>query len=290
LSVDVRANSARWGPAFGRFAVGFDRFAGCYNPPAMNPRPVILAIGGHDPTGGAGIQADIETITALGGRAVTLVTALTAQDTSDVDAVWPTPPPAFRRQLQRLLDDIRPAAVKIGMLGAGDIIEPLTGLLGRFDGPVVFDPVLAAGGGRPLADATLVQAVSERLLPRTTLLTPNRAEARRLTGMGDPAQAARALLTAGVRAVLLTGADEATSGTVVNELYTADGTVTPFAWPLLPNRYHGSGCTLASACATRLALGDALPTAVRVAQDFTWQALQQGQAVGHGQWLPERLR
>lgn len=254
----------------------------------MNPVPNILCIGGHDPTGGAGIQADIETVTALGGRALTLVTALTVQDTHDIASIQTVPAAFFGAQLGRLLDDIRPDAIKIGLLGATELVPVLDDLLQDFAGPVILDPVLAAGGGFDLDRQQLGKAVQTRLLPLTSLVTPNRAEARRLAGDDDAERAARALLGAGADAVLLTGADEAAGERVVNRLYMVDEQTRSFEWPLLPHRYHGSGCTLASACATRLALGDDLVDAVARAQRFTWQALAQASRPGRGQWLPVR--
>lgn len=254
----------------------------------MKTVPSILCIGGQDPTGGAGIQADIETVAALGGHALTLVTALTAQDTHDIRSVHPVSADFFGIQMDSLLGDIRPAAIKIGLLGSAELLPLLRTLLQGFSGPVVLDPVLAAGGGFDLSGADLVRAIVEQLLPLATLVTPNRAEARRLAGCNDPEQAAQTLLQAGAGAVLMTGADEAEGDEVVNRLFVPRGQAQSFDWPRLPHRYHGSGCTLASACATRLAMGDDLLTAVSEAQAFTWQALSQATRPGDGQWLPRR--
>jgi hydroxymethylpyrimidine/phosphomethylpyrimidine kinase len=255
----------------------------------MNSMPRILCIGGHDPSGGAGVQADIETVAALGGQALTLLTALTEQDTHDIRAVLPTPAEFFRAQATTLLDDIRPDAVKVGLIGAEALFPVLRGLLERFDGPVVLDPVLAAGGGHELDSGGLARLIREQLLPLCTLVTPNRAEARRLAGLDDPERAALELLRAGARAVLLTGADEARGDTVENRLLSARDAARSFSWPRLPGRYHGSGCTLASACATRLALGDSLADAAERAQAFTWRALERATRPGGGQWLPRRI-
>ena len=154
--------------------------------PPMNRVPSILCIGGHDPTGGAGIQADIETVTALGGRALTLVTALTAQDTHNISAIEAVPAAFFGEQLDRLLDDIRPDAIKIGLLGSAALVPVLRRPAAGFGGPVVLDPVLAAGGGFDLDRADLVEAIRNIGCPLTRLLTPNRAEARRLSGPTIP--------------------------------------------------------------------------------------------------------
>ncbi|MCP5305581.1 MAG: hydroxymethylpyrimidine/phosphomethylpyrimidine kinase [Chromatiaceae bacterium] len=253
----------------------------------MTPPPCILCIGGHDPTGGAGIQADIETIGALGGRALTLVTALTVQDTSDVRGVLPTPPDFFAEQATTLLRDMQPDAIKLGMLGDAALLPTLSELVAGFGGPVVLDPVLAAGGGYDLDRGGLTGRLHP-LLRHVTLLTPNRAEARRLGGDPTLTTAIGNLLKAGTGAILVTGADEADGDQVINQLYGATPEPSLFRWPRLPHSYHGSGCTLASACAVRLALGDGLVAAVEAAQGFTWRALEQAQRPGRGQALPWR--
>lgn len=255
----------------------------------MHTPSAVLFIGGHDPTGGAGIQADIETAGLLDMRALSLVTALTAQDTRNVAAIWPTPVDALLQQFDTLLGDIRPSAIKIGLLGNPMQIEPLAERLAHLRCPLVLDPVLAAGGGFDLDGGDrLADAIRSQLLPLTTLLTPNRNEARRLAGEQDADRAAMSLLAAGSGAVLLTGADEANGARVSNRLFQADGTLLEFDWPRLPQQYHGSGCTLASACATLLAKGIPLAKAVADAQDFTWKTLDRAEAVGQGQWLPRR--
>ena len=256
----------------------------------MKHSPVILCVGGQDPTGGAGIQADIETVAALGGRALTLITALTAQDTHNIRGILPTPADFFARQLDALLDDIQPDAVKIGLIGSASLVPVLHAALHCFPGPVVLDPVLAAGGGFDLAGPDVIAALRERLLPCAALVTPNRAEVRRLSGCDDPTQAAHALLRCGAGAVLLTGADEADGEEVHNTLFSGHGETRPFSWPRLGHHYHGSGCTLASACATRLACGDDLTDAVTEAQAFTWKTLEAASRIGAGQRLPRRHR
>ena len=254
---------------------------------AMKTVPRILCIGGHDPTGGAGIQADIETVNALGGRALTLVTTLTAQDTHNIESTLPVPADFFARQADTLLRDIRPDAIKLGLIGSAAQLPELNRLLGTFRGTVVIDPVLAAGGGFELG-VDLTGRAGRELLSMATLITPNRAEARRLSGCDDIESAAGALLRAGVGALLITGADEAQGDFVINRLFTGGDRPVCYEWPRLSQRYHGSGCTLASACATRLAFGDDLPKAAAEAQGFTWQALARATQVGSGQWLPER--
>ena len=254
----------------------------------MVESPIVLCVGGHDPTGGAGIQADIETVRALGGRAITIVTALTEQDTSNVTRVDPTPTATFSRTLGTLLDDIRPDAVKLGLLAGAEQVETLAIHLSTLDVPVVLDPVLAAGGGFAFSNTDIIGRMRERLLPQTTLATPNRAEARQLTGEQHTDRAAAALIALGARAVLITGADEAGGKELENQLWLGTSAVTRYTWPLLPGSYHGSGCTLASACAIGLAGGMPLASAVAEAQAFTHQALSRSTSPGQGQRLPTR--
>ena len=252
-----------------------------------NPPPVVLSLSGHDPTGGAGIQADIETLVRLGCYPCTVITALTAQDTRDVRRVFPQPAADFLEQARLVFDDLPVAAVKIGLLGSVEIVravELALDLAGAV--PVVLDPILAAGGGASLADSALVAEVRTRLIPRATVLTPNTPEARKLTGEGDCDARARELLALGCPHVLLTGAHEDCPD-VVNRWYSAAG-VKSYRWPRLPASYHGSGCTLASAVAACLARGMGMEAAVREAQGFTWGALNNGFRLGKGQFLPNR--
>ena len=283
-------DSARYRTGFGGQRVGLTGLPGhpLIQSGHMQPLPPILCIGGHDPTGGAGIQADIETVNALGGRALTLITCLTVQDSRDIHGVLPTEPDLFARQLDVLLTDIQPAAIKLGLIGSTALIEPLSELLAGFDGPTILDPVLAAGGGFDLDRERLGATLRRHLLPHVILATPNRAELRRLAPGGDEAHAAATLLADGTRAVLVTGADEASGDRVSNRLYLPTDDPQTWDWPRLPRQYHGSGCTLAAACATRLALGDPLVRAVEQAQQFAWRALDRAEPVGHGQWLPRR--
>jgi len=256
----------------------------------MNSRPLVLCIGGHDPTGGAGIQADIETVSALGGRAISLVTVLTAQDTHNAAALWPTAPDAFVRQMDTLLADIQPDAIKLGLLGSAEAAGEVAARLSGFDGPVVVDPVLAAGGGFAMSGRRLAATIVERVLPSSTLVTPNRAEACALAGNNDPEQAAAELMDAGTGNVLLTGTDDTRGEMVQHRLFTRDRPPLLLSVPRLRGSFHGSGCTLASACAINLALGQTLETAVDNALAFTRQALEHAERPGRGQSLPRRIR
>jgi len=244
-------------------------------------------IGGHDPSGGAGLQADIETAATHRCRAYSLVTCLTTQDSRNVQAVYPQPAAQLAAQFDLLLADVRPDLVKVGLLGDAELAGMLAERLAALGVPLVLDPVLAAGGGTPLAGERLLEVIREHWLPITHLLTPNRSEARRLSGCEESEAAADALLDAGCRQVLLTSADESQGEQVRNTLFSRNGQ-RPFDWPLLPHSYHGSGCTLASACACQIALGSDIENAVTKAQQFTWNALARAEHPGKGQYLPTR--
>lgn len=258
----------------------------------MERLPVVLVFAGHDPSGGAGLIADSETIRALGGWAVTVPTALTVQDTRNVTAVTPCARGHIVAAAEALLADFEIKAVKIGLLADLDALEAVASVCaGLRDVPVVIDPVLKAGGGFELSSATLVAAFRHRLLPQATLLTPNLDELARLAPEGnDAAQRASQLIHMGCGAVLATGtdvADAAPQDDVVHTLFTRHGT-TAWHWPRLPGAYHGSGCTLASACAVALAHGATLEDACATAQRFAWQSLVHAHRLGRGQALPAR--
>lgn len=252
-----------------------------------SPIPV-LTISGHDPTGGAGIQADIEAILSHGCHPLSLITCLTAQDTQNVKEIFPQSASALEEQLQVLFDDIPVRAVKIGLLGSVEIAKVVASALHRYQPQVVvLDPVLSSGGGKLLADDTLIQILWDELLPLTTVLTPNHLEAQRLTGQRKIAACAHAVLETGCKAVLITGGDEPTP-LIYNTLYHTNGRKT-FTWERLPYGAHGSGCTLASALTALLAQGLPLEEAARKAQQYTWNAIKHGFKLGHGQLLPHRL-
>ncbi len=255
----------------------------------MNPPPVVLCFSGHDPTGGAGLQADIETLSSLGCRACTVVTALTSQDTTNVLAILPQKKSDFLHQARLLIADLPISIVKIGLLGSADIAMAVAELLmAELESiPVVLDPVLSAGGGKPLAREDLIEVIRQQLLPLASVSTPNILEARQLTGgMESPGDCAAEMLRLGCQWVLITGT-HFTSVEVVNRLYGTHSMLS-WNWPRLPYVYHGSGCTLASALAANLANGLTMDMACVKAQEFTWASLNSGFALGKGQWLPNR--
>lgn len=252
--------------------------------------PIVLAIGGHDPGGGAGIQADIESIAANGCHAATVVTCLTVQDSCNLSALHPMPAGSVTAQAEAVLADCRVATIKIGLIGDAAIAAALVSLLKSYpEIPVVFDPVLAAGGGRDLANRILLEIIGNQLLPLCSLITPNSPEARRLCHADLPLEdAAQKLLAKGAKAVLITGTHEQTQK-VTNLLYDTSGLLDASHWERLPGEYHGSGCTLTSAIAAGLAHGLPLLEAVRQGQAYSWQSLQQGFRSGRCQALPNRL-
>lgn len=252
--------------------------------------PVVLAISGLDPTGGAGIQADIEALASMGCHTAPVITALTVQTTRDAAGYEAVDAALLRRQLEAILSDMTIAACKIGMPGSAAIVRVVHEVLSRHARiPVILDPVLVAGGGGSLADAETRDAMVELLLPLATLATPNHREAQALAPRAADIDArARELIARGAEFVLVTGADDPTDQ-VVNRLYDGNGLIEVFNWERLPGSFHGSGCTLAAATAGLIAHGAAPRAAVREAQEYTWETLRQGYHIGGGQAVPNRL-
>ena len=263
-----------------------------YNRPMPSPdshRGRVLIIAGSDSGGGAGVQADIKTVTALGGYAATAITAITVQNTLGVTGVHPIPLDIIAAQARAVLDDIGADAIKTGMLGDVATVELVARLLDSAAGvPAVIDPVMVAKGGASLLEAKAVAAVKTLLVPRAALLTPNAPEAEALTGLtvatpDDQRRAGEALLALGARAVLMKGGHVA-GDRVVDILMTADGETT-FEGERIDTRHtHGTGCTLASACAAGLAQGLPLTAAVARAWTYVHEAMLRapGFGAGHG--------
>lgn len=258
--------------------------------PIIQPA-VVLCLSGHDPSGGAGIQADIEAIAAQGCHAATVITCHTLQDTLNVQELIPSSKDLFMRQLRLICQDYTIAAVKIGLLGSPSIARAVMEFLEELNIqgsgiPVVLDPVLAAGGGAELGRRQMIAEINQ-LLPRICLLTPNRQEARYLADTKSIDEAADHILSAGCQAILVTGADESDGNTVVNQLYQPYQNH-QWRYPKLAGQYHGSGCTLAASIAARLALGETLQQALTAAQDYTLETLLQATNPGQGQAIPRR--
>ena len=258
--------------------------------------PLVMTFAASDPTGGAGMQADLLTLASMGCHPLSVITALTVQDTGGVEDVLAMDPDWVADQARALLEDVPVAAFKLGMLGSAAVVSVIAEILADYpDIPLIMDPVLASGRGYMLADEETIDAMIELLLPQTTLLTPNSLEARRLAlnedsddDNPDLAECARRLIAAGCEYVLVTGTHEHTPQ-VVNTLYGDSGVLRSDRWERLPGSYHGSGCTLASAIAANLANGLDINEAVRDAQDYTWQALASGFRPGMGQFIPDRF-
>lgn len=260
--------------------------------------PIVLTFAGSDPSGGAGLQADLLTLASMGCHPLSVVTALTVQDTLGVESVMAIDSDWVADQARQLLEDMPVDAFKLGVLGSVENIAVIAEIVSDYpDVPLILDPILASGRGDELASAEMTRALRELLLPQTTILTPNSTEARRLADVEDDADetdapaladCAARLIAQGCEYVLITGTHEPTPK-VVNTLYGKNGVVRADTWPRLPGSYHGSGCTLASALAALLASGQDLGDAVREAQEYTWQTLQKAYRPGMGQWLPDRL-
>jgi hydroxymethylpyrimidine/phosphomethylpyrimidine kinase len=259
--------------------------------------PIVLVFAATDPSGGAGIQADILTLSSMGCHALSAVTAVTIQDTLGVEDVLPIDAEWVADQARCVLEDMPVAVFKIGLLGSVEAIAAIAEVVSDYpDIPLVLDPVLASGRGDELASENMIAAMRELLIPQSTLITPNSLEVRRLARDDDAeegddpdlAECARRLLELGCEYVLVTGAHE-NSPQVVNTLYDQRGIVRADSWQRLPGTYHGSGCTLASAVAATLANGLDIPEAVRDAQEYTWQTLKHAYRTGMGQLIPDRL-
>ena len=251
-----------------------------------SPLGRVLIIAGSDSGGGAGIQADIKAVTAMGGYAATAITAVTVQNTLGVHGVHPLPLDLIEAQARAVLDDIGADAIKTGMLGSTGVVERVAAILAAAGAPAVVDPVMIAKGGHPLLPDEAVQAVRALMVPRAVLLTPNAPEAEALTGitvadLDGQRRAGEALLAMGARAVLMKGGHVA-GETVVDLLLTPTGE-TLLEGPRLDTRHtHGTGCTLASACAAGLARGLPLETAVAEAWAYVAEAIRRAPGLGQG--------
>ncbi|HRK70689.1 MAG TPA: bifunctional hydroxymethylpyrimidine kinase/phosphomethylpyrimidine kinase [Micropepsaceae bacterium] len=259
-------------------------------PAPERPQARILIVAGSDSGGGAGIQADIKTVTALGHYAMTAVTAITVQDTKGVHAIHEVPSLFIGAQMRVCLDDIGADAVKTGMLHDAGVIAAVTAELSRLaERPrLVVDPVMVAKGGRKLIDGTAIDALKRDLLPYATVLTPNVPEAETLTGTtirdaADLEHAGRMLMSLGAEAVLVKGGHLA--GDVVTDVLVGEEGVRVFEAKRIDTRHtHGTGCTLASAIATHLGAGRTIGEAVAAAREFVREAMLKapGFGAGHG--------
>ncbi|MFA6220169.1 MAG: bifunctional hydroxymethylpyrimidine kinase/phosphomethylpyrimidine kinase [Erythrobacter sp.] len=250
------------------------------------PPPRILSIAGSDSSGGAGIQADIKTITMLGGYAMTAITAVTAQNTRGVQAVEVLSPDFVMEQVESCLCDIGADAIKIGMLGSPEVARRLAERLDTFSGAIVFDPVMVATSGASLASADTIAGFGA-LMRIATLVTPNLPELAALTGRdtlaeGDIFDAARQLAEMHDTIVLAKGG-HGEGGEVIDRVVSPSGKLASFGHARIATRHtHGTGCTLSAALATLLGHGQPLVNAVRLARAFTHAAIENAPGFGEG--------
>lgn len=278
----------------------------------MSDRPCVLVFSGADPSGGAGMAADIQAITAMGAHALPVLTAITVQDNNRVHAVMPVAPEVLLQQARTLMAQVPVAAVKIGIPGSAENAQAIAQLIGELrsthhqaagaappwahklyrEPPVVLDPVLRSGNGDPLGRDDAVRALAP-LLPLATLITPNGPEAASLAGRtagaahGNALAHAHVLRALGCRNVLVTGGHDEDSDLVINRWLGPDRQQN-WSWPRLPGSFHGSGCTLAAAVAALLALGESMAQALSKAQGYTQRALAGSYAIAPGQRIPQR--
>ena len=251
-------------------------------------RPVVLSFSGHDPSGGAGIQADIETLISHQCHSLSIVTALTEQDSHNVKKLIPQDPENILAQANTLFDDFDINCIKIGLIGSIEIIPALRSILLQYpEIPVILDPILAAGGGKNLSTPELTALIFNQLIPLCTVITPNANEARKLCSSEDLNLCGQSLVAQGAQFALITGADEKTES-IENRLFFNNQNET-FYWERLPHSYHGSGCTLASAIAALISHGLDPFTAISEAQEYTWNSLAAAYRCGKGQMNPNRL-
>lgn len=255
----------------------------------MKSHPVILSVAGSDCSGGAGIQADMKTISALGGYAATAITAITVQNTWGVAAVYPVPADVVRGQIEAVMDDLKPSAVKIGMIYDADMVETIAACLRKYrPAHVVYDPVMVSTSGKRLMTEEAVGRVKQELLPLTTLVTPNLNEAEILSGetaegLQEMREVARKLADTYHTSVLIKGGH--LPGDKTCDLLCASGTTFGYEQPKIESRnLHGTGCTLSSAIATYLARGCSLQDSVRQAKDYITRSILAAKElnIGHG--------
>lgn len=260
--------------------------------------PTVLTFAATDPTSGAGLQADILTFASIGCYPLSVVTAITAQDTLGVENVMVFDADWVNEQARTILEDVAVSAFKLGMLGSVENIAVIAEIMADYpDVPLLIDPILSSGRGDELANDEMQAAMIDLLFPQATLITPNSLEARRYAFSDDSdeevestslEESAQRLLAMGPEYVLITGTHER-SPEVVNTLFGERGQISAYNWERLPGSYHGSGCTLTSAIAACMAHGLSIEEAVQEGQEYTWQTLKSAFRPGMGQYVPDRM-
>lgn len=262
--------------------------------------PAVLTFAATDPSSGAGLQADVLTLASIGCHPLSVVTAITVQDTVGVENVMVFDPEWINEQARAILEDMHVSAFKLGMLGSVENIAVIAEIMADYpDTPLLIDPILSSGRGDELANDEMQAAMIDLLFPQATLITPNSLEARRLAFFEDADdseeirnfsldESAQRLLAMGCENVLITGTHER-SAEVVNTLYNEKGLIRSYTWERLPGSFHGSGCTLTSAIAACIAHGLTMEEAIAEAQEYTWQTLSNAFRPGMGQYIPDRM-
>jgi hydroxymethylpyrimidine/phosphomethylpyrimidine kinase len=264
--------------------------------------PVVLTFAATDPSSGAGLQADILALASIGCHPLSVVTAITVQDTVGVESVMPLDADWINEQARAILEDVQVSAFKLGLLGSIENVAVIAEIMADYpDVPLLIDPILTSGRGDELANEEMQAAMCDLLFPQATLITPNSLEARRLAFYDETEEiqhisldeSAMRLLEMGCEYVLITGTHER-SNDVVNSLYGsndagAGGLLKAYHWERLAGSYHGSGCTLTSAIAACLAHGLSMEEAIQEAQEYTWQTLKNAFRPGMGQFIPDRF-
>ena len=258
--------------------------------------PNVMTFSATDPTSGAGLQADILTIASLGCYPLSIVTGVSVQDTIGVRGLTAINAQLVNDQTRTILEDMEISVFKCGLLGSLENIKIIAEITEDYpEIPLIIDPVLASGRGDDLVNVEMMKAMLELLFPKSYLITPNSHEARKIVikdneNFEDVSidLCAERLKLLGCKNILITGTEDSTEK-VINTLYEKSGPVNPFYWDRLPEAYHGSGCTLASAVSAYLALGFNLNKAVEQAQIYTWESLKNASKLGKGQYIPDRL-
>lgn len=250
--------------------------------------PTVLTIAGFDGSGGAGIQADIKTFSALGCYATSVLTALPVQNTMGVRKIYPIPMEAVAEQIEAVLDDIFPDAIKIGMVHTSQLVETIVKTLSKYPKiPIVFDPVMVATSGHRLIEEETIQSIIEQLFPIAEIITPNMDEASILAKMEvktleDMKIAGEKILRSGCKNILLKGGHQELP-TVTSLLFEENGKQSSFETiKFATNNTHGSGCTLSSAIAAFLARDEDLFNSVELAQQYVFEAIKNGKDVTVG--------
>lgn len=257
--------------------------------------PKVMTFSSTDPSGGAGLQADILTIASLGCHPISITTGFTVQDTVGVNKLVSVDSAIVNDQARFILEDMEVSVFKLGLLGSKENIVTIAKIIADYpDIPLIIDPVLASGRGDKFLDFDSISLMVELLFPKALLVTPNTLEARRLVSYKKDLrklsidECVKHFKDMKCQNILITGTHEKTEN-VVNTLYSSTNKIIPYHWDRLPGSYHGSGCTLTSAISAYYALGLSIGEAIEEAQYFTWQTLKSGFKPGKGQLIPNRF-